>query len=723
MLDCDLVGKDAYKDSAGTSFSLPTLTGGETIALALRFLQPNGTSFYQVRPDIAALRASLGLVDAAPTSGSFRLKLGSGAQSNGVNTTAAIPWNPSDNALATAINALSGMGGALPCQVTPSGESFLIQFADGSQQDLVAVNNSLSPASMARVRAFIRDGKWIHEFTLVQAPVASTSAPTSYLAPQPSIVLTQHGGSDPSGTTRWPTIQTLFIPPTFSGTYQFVSGFKKSAQLSTADDITTIAAAINAMYNVPGDTVSVSLPDDYTAEITFDGKNFMGADIALLAVPVVTAPPADPMVVLNLDTAEVFALLRASDPAVPLQLEIEMDLYNDPSDHSAGTTPQTVLRLPVSLQRPLQWDGLAAAASLDWLHPAPVDYVPFTPDQILTGQQQAYPATIGDGSATSFVIDHNLGCNLVSVLIREHTSGGRLLAPSEYSVHFSSANSCTISGFAATPSSSQYDVLVVGVGPASVFQAHTHTIGQIIGLQTILDSYGAAIATLESILPGVPGAGVSQSETGIVIPLQKISEVIGYKGALTPDITLGLKDSQLPIPHLLTPQTKFDRELWRVAVNDKMLALGRKLTVDFGVSLQLLRGNCAAEYRLVVEQGVYVDSGTPSHLAITWNTTTPIFEQPLVLTNEMTVHSFGVVIGRGIVSGAETFTLSQMLYGILSGNNAAAPANANFAIRARLITLKTESIDPAKGWISYGVVPSITPLTSGATAQAVIATS
>ena len=89
----------------------------------------------------------------------------------------------------------------------------------------------------------------------------------------------------------------------------------------------------------------------------------------------------------------------------------------------------------------------------------------------------------------------------------------------------------------------------------------------------------------------------------------------------------------------------------------------------------------------------------------------------------MTVHSFGVVIGRGIVSGAETFTLSQMLYGILSGNNAAAPANANFAIRARLITLKTESIDPAKGWISYGVVPSITPLTSGATAQAVIATS
>ena len=227
---------------------------------------------------------------------------------------------------------------------------------------------------------------------------------------------------------------------------------------------------------------------------------------------------------------------------------------------------------------------------------------------------------------------------------------------------------------------------------------------------------------VSSVLAVLAGNGVTP--TGVITTLfQPITEIIGYRGpALTPDPLLGYKDSQLPNPHLLVPgSAAFERELWRVSINDKQLITGRTLTVDWGVALQLIRANCAAEYTLVLEQGVYADSGSPSRLNITWNTDSPIFSQVIVLTKELTVHSFGVLIERLLVSGTPTNHLTESLYGVPTVNNDAAPGTANFALRCRLISLNTETASPAKGWIYAGLVASTQPLnTTATTPQAVI---
>lgn len=230
---------------------------------------------------------------------------------------------------------------------------------------------------------------------------------------------------------------------------------------------------------------------------------------------------------------------------------------------------------------------------------------------------------------------------------------------------------------------------------------------------------------VSSVLSVLAGNGVTP--TGVItIPFQEISSVIGYRGAaLTPDPLLGLKDSQLPSPRLLLPgDASFEKELWRVSINDKMLTTGRTLTVDWGVLLQLLRANCAAEYTLVLEQGTYADSGSPSRLNISWNTGSPIFSQVIVLTQDATVHSFGVSIERLLVSGSPVNHLTESLYGIPSANNSAAPSTTNFALRCRLKSLNTDTTSNPKGWIFYGLTASKQPInTTATTPQAVIRTS
>jgi hypothetical protein len=121
---------------------------------------------------------------------------------------------------------------------------------------------------------------------------------------------------------------------------------------------------------------------------------------------------------------------------------------------------------------------------------------------------------------------------------------------------------------------------------------------------------------------------------------------------------------------------------------------------------------------LIVEKGVYTDGG--SYLNVDWDSANPIIEQPLVLTDEMVVHSFGIVMNRGLVGTTDTITVTQQLYGISIGNNSAAPSSADFAIRCRLFDFETENVTPAKGWVSYAVLPSATALDGVTAAQAVI---
>lgn len=69
-----------------------------------------------------------------------------------------------------------------------------------------------------------------------------------------------------------------------------------------------------------------------------------------------------------------------------------------------------------------------------------------------------YAATIGNGSATSFTVTHNLGTQDVQVTIRENASPYAIVFAD---VQISNANAVTVL-FASAPTSNQYKVIVTG---------------------------------------------------------------------------------------------------------------------------------------------------------------------------------------------------------------------------------------------------------------------
>jgi hypothetical protein len=485
-----------------------------------------------------------------------------------------------------------------------------------------------------------------------------------------------------------------------------------------------------------GAFVTVTNPTTNVANIEFGGS-LAGMGVGLLQVSVYSAPPGDWTFSLDLGTYEMLTALWAAGESLQLAFEAEADIYLDPTDFSAGTETVKLWSTTVAVAPPLITPNLESVPEIDWVRPPADTYIPGTTDQILIGNQEAVLIpTIGDGVSDHFPITHNLNSVVPTVKVRQTAAGGKLLSDEAYTVNYDSVNALTIYGLeslitpGSPPAVDEYTVLIEATGPASVFQTHTHTIAQIVGLQTLLDGYDSAISALQSILPTISGAGTTTSATGIPIPLTLKSEILGWPAsAVVPaaSATTGYSSSQmLNRPPSLLPVgsggINTDRELWRVAMNPQLLALGRTLQIDWGVALQVLRPNCGMEYQLVVEIGTYASAG--SMLNITWESG-PVFSQPIVLTEELTVHSFGITIPRGIVGSTDTLQLTQQLYGISSGNNTAAPTSASFAIRCRLIGLETEpsSVQPdPRGWIYLAVVPSLTAATGVTIAQALVAT-
>ena len=168
--------------------------------------------------------------------------------------------------------------------------------------------------------------------------------------------------------------------------------------------------------------------------------------------------------------------------------------------------------------------------------------------------------------------------------------------------------------------------------------------------------------------------------------------------------------------------TGFERELWRIFINDKMLRVNRTLDVEFGLALQLFQATSNAQWLLVIETGTAPQDTTPSTTStnlqnIVWDAA-PILSQRLILTGNRQTHTFGARIKRSLVALADTLTLDTLLYGVWEGNNSAAPASANFALRARLIQFDTEdalAVD-ARGWVASEIIGA----TDGADPQAII---
>jgi hypothetical protein len=189
---------------------------------------------------------------------------------------------------------------------------------------------------------------------------------------------------------------------------------------------------------------------------------------------------------------------------------------------------------------------------------------------------------------------------------------------------------------------------------------------------------------------------------GMLIGADKIirpNEYIGSDGRILYKVVrYGTTNSYYPVA--------FERELWRDFIDDTMLAVGRTLDGQFGLALQLFRATSNAHWLLVIEKGTApqdtVPATTGSNLQnIVWDTTTPLLSQRLILTPLLVTRTFGV----RIKNDSSGITADYMKNGVWTGNNAAAPASANFALRARLINFDTENdkAADARGWVTYQV--------------------
>ena len=227
--------------------------------------------------------------------------------------------------------------------------------------------------------------------------------------------------------------------------------------------------------------------------------------------------------------------------SVSLSFEAEGTIWVDPADPTQGTKTIKLWQTTAAIRRPLLWDELSVKPPIAWQRKiSPVDYVPFSPSQVYSGQSGAYRVVIGDAVSKEFEVIHNLGASggIIAVAVREAGAGGRMLRDSAYELFFESNDKLKIV-FPTGPKVNEYEVIVVGYGSPSVFQSHTHTIDQvrtvangalIENLRDILEDITLRLSRLESLIP----KGAISTPGGI----GRVEAVIPPVGEILPDIAL-----------------------------------------------------------------------------------------------------------------------------------------------------------------------------------------
>ena len=539
LLFTDLTRRVLSTSASGDTFSFPALTAGDSLAISLRFIQRIGSSTpREVYPKIRAVRASIGFIDQRPVHGSFSLKIGDAAISAG-NTTALLPHNATAAQIKASLTPLVGPDIA----ATFEDGSYIIHCDDGRKLDLTVVRNTLFPTSFGRIFAYEVNAEWLHELRLVQAPLAHTDSSERVLPLAPSVTTIQDGYTSYDGLFTFPEIQQLTIPPDFRGSYQLkLDDYYRTDILDTSDGPSEIQSALNAMLAKIGPmrSVTVTNPSAGQALITFDGKYYEGTDVDQLVPVVASAPPGDPTVELDLGTAEIWTALRGSPELAGVPLELEIDVLDDTAtgDDDINASFRTVkVQSSVRLKRAVFFPGLSALQNVDWLrNPSPKDYVPFTPSQVITGTQH-YVSVFGDGTSTQYRFPHNLGTAALHVTVRENGGTNLVVSPDGYAAELASDNELVLK-FPEPVEDDAMAVTISTAGPVTVQNIHTHTMGQIDGLDLLLEDIGRRLAALELLMPMAGVAGATSGESNVSFELPDIGEILADAAALDASETL-----------------------------------------------------------------------------------------------------------------------------------------------------------------------------------------
>jgi hypothetical protein len=527
------------------SITLPTVVQGDTFTVAVRLTETSNNTTTVTAPSVYSARLSYGPVDVAPTAGTFKVLV------NAV-TSSAITLGSTAASVAAILNTISAATG---WTVSEDQGSYIVGRTANwtTTSGITIVDNNLTPDSFVRVTSYSANNIFYQELRPMQSPLAYTSAFGLIVPPAPTITRVVTGYSDPTTGVFVNEVQRLYIPPAFDTTYQIYRGTARTALLSKDDGSTEIEAALmqGCVTVGAGEIFLVTNPQNYTADIEFAGA-MSGSTHSLLTVAVPISPQGDITFDLDLNTQGMLAALRGDfEVTHPLTCEVGIN-------YGTATTPNvqyvTVFQQNLTVQADGAWTGLAAAQRINWLNPPqPVNYIPFTTDQVITGIQSFTAVITGSGPWT---IAHNLGTEAIHVTVRENYSGGSFLANTiNYGIQTSTSQSIIVENAGGSTPTQGWAVMISSAGPTSAFQAHTHTIAQVVDLQDTLSAIGTRLNTLENVLPNGVGiinqSGVNTTPLTMTIPAR--SEVL-----FTQDIEgawgdSGIDQTKLPIrgPSLL----------------------------------------------------------------------------------------------------------------------------------------------------------------------------
>lgn len=527
------------------AITLPKVVQGDTFSIAVRLTETADNITTITAPSISYARLAYGPVDVAPTSGSFKVLV------NAVTSTV-ITYGSTAASVAAVLNSISAATG---WSVLEDQGSYIVGRTSNwvTTSGITIVQNELVPDSFVRVTSYSANSTFYQELRPMQSPLAYTSAFALIVPPPPSITRVVTGYSDAATGVFVNEVQRLYIPPSFNTTFQIYRGTARTALLNKDDGAEEIQAALLAgcVTVGAGETFLLTNPENYVANIEFAGA-MSGATHSLLTVSVPVSPQGDPTFDLDLNTQGMLAALRGDfEVTHPLTCEIGIN-------YGTAVTPNvqyvTVFQQDLTTQADGAWTGLEAAQRINWLNPPqPVNYIPFTTDQVITGIQSYTAVVTGAGPWT---IAHNLGTEAIHLSVRENYSTGYLLANTvSYSVQTSTSQSVIVTNKGSATTTPGWAVMISSAGPTSAFLAHTHTIAQVVDLQDTLNALGTRLNTLENVLPNGVGiinqSGVDTTPLTMTIPAH--AEVLFTEDTEGAWGDMGIDQTKLPLrgPSLL----------------------------------------------------------------------------------------------------------------------------------------------------------------------------
>ncbi len=387
----------------GGGFQPPVIPAYSHLQFRLRLVETiNSAPTLDPRP-LHALAARVGWPDRAPVSGSYQLEI---TYDGETVTTADIAYNATGAQIASAINtALSTTIAELnPCTVSEYLGLRRIVFADkAAVPDIECVENSLWPQSFVDVDEIDFDEGKAFVLQLRQAPVAEVSSFSSQVPGAPTVTQLQAGSEIDGYAIN--EIQKLSIPPAFEGgSFVIVRDGKKTVPIGVPATIDDLRVAVAAIADEGGIFQVTEVNDG--AYFEFQGS-MAGIDQDLLTIEVFESPGSDIFFALNTATDSMRTLMQSVDTAG--QVRIPMNIHLQITDALApGGIQKVTIAQDLIFVRPVSTGEHNVAAALNWNQPlSRADYLAHSTDSLLIGNR-AITKVIGDGTATSFTINHNL---------------------------------------------------------------------------------------------------------------------------------------------------------------------------------------------------------------------------------------------------------------------------------------------------------------------------